>query len=807
MKYAYFDYDEQPGLKRWNRALITNGEPLISIITPFYNEGKDFEQTYNCVMNQTFPWFEWIIMDDGSTDEKSLQILEELSRKDPRVKVYHQFNSGPSKARNEAIMKACTDYIFPLDADDLVEPTCLEYEYWALQFNKDASWAFSDSCGFQGQEYIWNPKFVPEKMKKSNLLSITALIRKEDAIAVGNYRDEKFYFNEDWHFWLKLMSEGKFPVQLQGEVLFWYRRSQTGVLSAVKSDKDSITRNEKIILEQAEYVIKPEKPVIYPASVYNAYKSISSSNWNRKIFAKHNKIHIMCLFPWLNMGGADKFNLDLLEGLDRTCYEITIITTVKAENEWIQKFRRITPDIFNLPNFLSPDNYPEFIDYIIKSREIDLIFQSNSLDGYYLLPWIRQKYPRIAIVDYVHMEEWYWRNGGYARDSSVLQSIVEHTYICNNASKNVMIHQMGKKPELIDTVHIGIDEKYFDPRKIRPGLLYRELNIEQNRPIVLFICRLNPQKRPFLMLKIAEKVKQKIEDVAFVVIGDGPQGDEMQDKVESMNLEGNVYFLGAKDEVRPYYRDAKVTLVCSMKEGLSLTAYESCAMGTPVITADVGGQSDLIDENVGALIPCMQDEEKDFDSREFPMDEINAYVDAVVDLLSDREKWKKLSVNCRRRIEEGFTINNMICKMDSEFKRIVKSPEMLAERMHISEVLQLLGNLPGELYTLHIDVEAKPVPKTCNYIRSKLRIGNDEVSARLEECEKVLERHEEVVCRHEEVVCRHEEVVCRHEEVVCRHEESINHQWGVQKWHEERLQRLENNMFRRIVKKITQLLH
>lgn len=63
----------------------------------------------------------------------------------------------------------------------------------------------------------------------------------------------------------------------------------------------------------------------------------------------------------------------------------------------------------------------------------------------------------------------------------------------------------------------------------------------------------------------------------------------------------------------------------------------------------------------------------------------------------------------------------------------------------------------------------------------------------MNECEKILSRHEEVVNRHEEVVNRHEEVVNRHEEVINRHDASINHQWEVQKWHEERLRKLEKN--------------
>ena len=70
-----FDYAKEPGRKLLISNRESDGKPLVSIITPYYNAGKHFKQTFNCVMNQTFPWFEWIIVDDGSTDKPSLDIL------------------------------------------------------------------------------------------------------------------------------------------------------------------------------------------------------------------------------------------------------------------------------------------------------------------------------------------------------------------------------------------------------------------------------------------------------------------------------------------------------------------------------------------------------------------------------------------------------------------------------------------------------------------------------------------------------------------------------------------------------------
>ena len=82
-----FDFTKQPGHELMNRGLGRNVEALVSIITPYYNAGKHFEQTFNCVMNQSFPWFECIIVDDGSTDEESLSILSFFSEKDKRIRI------------------------------------------------------------------------------------------------------------------------------------------------------------------------------------------------------------------------------------------------------------------------------------------------------------------------------------------------------------------------------------------------------------------------------------------------------------------------------------------------------------------------------------------------------------------------------------------------------------------------------------------------------------------------------------------------------------------------------------------------
>ncbi len=572
-------------------------------------------------------------------------------------------------------------------------------------------------------------------------------------------------------FGLKLMAKGYSCVQLRNEYLHWYRILNSGRMASIHTDNQKKERNKKIISEQAAFVINPKDPIIYPITTYEEFANINESKDVESIYKEHKKIHVLFVLPWLVMGGADKFNLDLITRLDKSKFEVSIITTLERDNDWLQRFREVTPEIFNLPNFLSPNDYPEFIDYFIKSREIDILFASNSTEGYYLLPWIRKNFPHLAIVDYVHMEEWYWRNGGHARSSAIMGEIVEKTYVCNSVTRDVMIQQFHRNPESVETVHIGIDEVQFDASKVRSGILYEELGISEKRPIVLFICRLHPQKRPFLMLKIAKQVQKKIKNVAFVVIGDGSQKEELISATKTMELDNTVYFLGSKNEVRPYYKDTKVTLICSIKEGLALTAYESCAMGVPVVSADVGGQKDLIDSSVGKLIPFMLDEDKHFDSRDFSDKEINAYTDAIVEILSDEEKWKELSLNCRNRIEQKFTIKEMVQYFENEFQRLIQDETLLKQREEKSECLRKLGMLADEIYTEVLMEHEENHAESSHYYKEDL---NDNIKNIINQDREILERHEK----------------------------SINHQWEIQKWHEERIKRLENGTIKGIIKRV-----
>lgn len=95
-------------------------DPLVSIVVPVYNSANYLPECLNTIISNGYKEIEVICINDGSSD-KSPEILEYFSKRDSRVKTYHQKNSGLSVARNNGLTLANGKYILFIDSDDTLE--------------------------------------------------------------------------------------------------------------------------------------------------------------------------------------------------------------------------------------------------------------------------------------------------------------------------------------------------------------------------------------------------------------------------------------------------------------------------------------------------------------------------------------------------------------------------------------------------------------------------------------------------------------------------------------------------------------
>lgn len=378
----FWKYDYEPGKQlNTDSKKIKNVKPLVSIITSYYNSNEFMWQTINCVLNQTFQSWEWIIVDDGSTNAEAIEYLEKVKKIDTRIKIYHKENGGLALGRDYAIKFSTTDYILPLDADDLIEPTYIETLYWTLETNKSASWTFTNSVGFGKYIYLSDVKFDSEKMKTENHITATSLIRKNKILELGGYGLAKRYMNEDWYLWLRMLSDNQFPVQV-GYYGFWYRRRQDSLLSDINNEKKKeYIQKMQDIKEVADTIHKKVNAIIYPKDKKNnekleENKTFRLENLKDIEILEKNKNAYLYILPYL---GTDKkiYKEIKKQSKNKKIYVITMQNNGQSPYFYRQKYETFST-VYDLTTFIDSRYYINFIKYLTETRKIEKIFLSNT---------------------------------------------------------------------------------------------------------------------------------------------------------------------------------------------------------------------------------------------------------------------------------------------------------------------------------------------------------------------------------------------------------------------------------------------
>ncbi len=200
----------------------------ISVVMVVYNGEKYLREAVESVLAQTLRDFELVAVDDGSTDS-SLSILNEYSRKDPRIVVIQASHGGEAAARNLGMSHATHELIAVMDADDRMLPERLERQLWFLSQNRDVSVACSfahvvnvagDRIGFSS--HLIDMDAGLRELNPSHFLELvhpSVMAVKADVLAVGGYRIMSL---PDRDLWGRLVTTG-FRIACQHEPLMEYR--------------------------------------------------------------------------------------------------------------------------------------------------------------------------------------------------------------------------------------------------------------------------------------------------------------------------------------------------------------------------------------------------------------------------------------------------------------------------------------------------------------------------------------------------------------------------------------------------------
>ena len=215
--------------------------------------------------------------------------------------------------------------------------------------------------------------------------------------------------------------------------------------------------------------------------------------------------------------------------------------------------------------------------------------------------------------------------------------------------------RMNLLPTNLHVIYNGID---FNSNAISEHLDVDNILVDY-KYVIMFIGRLVDHKNiPTLIKAFKNVLDQDINDICLIMVGDGPDYDEIQLLINESKV-NHVHFIGERSDVRDLLDRADVVISPSYREGLSNTILEAMEAGVPVIASSVGGTPEIItDKETGILFHC---------------DDVDELSDAILKVYNDKQYSEKLGKSAREEIHTRFSIPTMVKNFENTYKSIVNS--------------------------------------------------------------------------------------------------------------------------------------
>jgi glycosyltransferase involved in cell wall biosynthesis len=228
-----------------------------------------------------------------------------------------------------------------------------------------------------------------------------------------------------------------------------------------------------------------------------------------------------------------------------------------------------------------------------------------------------------------------------------------------DAIRETLITQ-GYRPENIAVIRNAIAQPQAATIAAGAGIR-EELGLTPSAPLVMVLSRLNRMKGVEYFLEAATTVAAKLPQTRFLIVGDGANRQELQNRASALGLDGKIVFTGFRTDVPRLLSEVSLSVLPSLSEGLSNTLLESMAAGVPVVATWVGGNPEIIEDGVsGLLVP--------------PRDSATL-ANAMITVLENPGLASGFGAAGRRRIAQVFSLERSVGEIELLYQSLVEGSD------------------------------------------------------------------------------------------------------------------------------------
>jgi glycosyltransferase involved in cell wall biosynthesis len=226
--------------------------------------------------------------------------------------------------------------------------------------------------------------------------------------------------------------------------------------------------------------------------------------------------------------------------------------------------------------------------------------------------------------------------------------------VCNSRAAANRLMELGVRESQLAVIGNGLPLEAFAETPPALPRVPGELRIGM-------IARMNTRaKNHETFLRVAARLLPRFPALQFVLVGDGPLRQELEQKARDLGLAGQVLFLGDRRDIPGVLASLDISVLPSASESLSNVILESMAAGVPVVANRVGGNCELVSEDRGLLVP--------------PDDE-EALADAIERLLRDAPLRRALGCNANEFARANFTLEHIRASHEALYQDLLEKKQ------------------------------------------------------------------------------------------------------------------------------------
>ncbi len=365
-------------------------------------------------------------------------------------------------------------------------------------------------------------------------------------------------------------------------------------------------------------------------------------------------------------GGAEQVVYNVINGLDRGEFE-PILCCLHELGDWGEKLRDSGCTTYG--NISTSKYSPLTIRRLTKifhSEQVDILYVTASFHNAIVgpiaakfsgVPRTVMAYHNFDIVLRAHQDRSIYRDKIQRLADRFLTPRFDRIIALAENHKESIANTKNLPLEKISDINNGIDSSRFH-NPIGREEARRQFGLPVEGPAVGILASLIECKGHRIFLDCARQILHAVPDCVFVIAGDGPLRETLNDQARDLGIADRVHFLGMISNVPDWFASLDVSVMTSFSEAFPLAILESMAASLPVVATNVGSIGEIVDDgDTGFLV-----ERADQDH----------FVDCVTRLLASAELRHKMGSAARNKVESKYTIPIMVRATEQTFRDVLK---------------------------------------------------------------------------------------------------------------------------------------